>query len=85
MLWETPEGEIREEQTQDQQDRIIWIDTSAMVVDERTKAKKSDTLIKLLRTRELNICATDKSILLQIRKSKLKQQKKLDADANWHD
>ena len=76
LLWETAEGDLRETQTVDQPDRIIWIDTSIMPVDCMTKAMKSDLLINLISTGEFNIIPTDASILLKMKKQKRKQELK---------
>ena len=47
-----------------------------MVVDCLTKAMKPDVIFRLLDSGKLNIRATDESVLLKMRKQKLKQQAK---------
>ena len=76
LLWEDQNGDLRDELSDDQPDNIIWIDTSAMPVDCMTKAMKPDTLHRLLETGVLDLEPTDESVLLKLRKAKLKREAK---------
>ena len=81
LIWENQDGSVKDELTKEQPDRVIWIDTSAMIVDCMTKRMKPDLLIKFLNSGILDIRATEESVLLKMKKQKLKVARKAASDS----
>ena len=48
MLWEDPKGRPKDDLTEQQVDKIRWIDTSTMLADPLTKLMKADRLVTAL-------------------------------------
>ena len=75
-LWEDPSGRPKDDITEDQIDKIRWIDTSTMLADPLTKLMKSDRLRDALVSSTVDLTPTTQS---QIAKwMKQKQRRKLD-------
>ena len=70
IISQTDEPEMRQHAALDQPDIIRWIDISAMLCDSLTKAMKADPLLKAMKDDELNLTATDASIIQKMKKQK---------------
>ena len=72
-LWEYPDGSLKDYVTEDEHDRIRWIDTSTMLCDPLTKAGGktfADRLINCMQSGDLDLTPTVES---QMRKMKQKK------------
>ena len=84
-LWEYPDGTLKDYITEDQHDKIRWIDTSTMLCDPLTKAGPkgfADRLINSLTTGELSLDATVESQMKKLRQQKIRQDKALGKTAS---
>jgi len=81
MLWEKADGTNLDELLPEKaaENAVRWIDTSCMVVDCLTKRMKPDVMLKLIASGRLNLKATPESVLLKMRKKKLREAKKQEA------
>ena len=77
MLWEKADGTNLDELLPDDiaENAIRWIDTSCMVVDCLTKRNKLDVMLELMKNGRLNLRPTPESVLLKMRKQKLRKAK----------
>ena len=64
----------------DQQDKVMWIDTSAMLADPMTKEMKPDHLLDALRNGKLSFTATAESQITKMKKQKSRSKKEKDTD-----
>ena len=79
-IWEFPDGSIKDYITENQQDKIRWIDTSIMLCDPLTKSGSkgfADRLIKTMQTGHMTLEATEESQLRKLRQQKLRLDKVL--------
>ena len=77
-LWEYPDGSLKDYLSEDEHDRIRWIDTSTMLCDPLTKAggkNFADRLIKCMQTGELSLEATAESQMRKLKQQKGRQDK----------
>jgi hypothetical protein len=81
VLWEDTAGDPRDALEATDQDRIRWIDTSAMLADSLTKTMKCDRLRKFLDSGDMNLEATDESKLLKMKKQKARASATLKDEA----
>ena len=72
-IWEYPDGSLKDYVTEDQQDKIRWIDTSAMLCDPLTKAGPKGFEDRLTHTMQTGILSLEATVESQLKK--LKQQK----------
>ena len=75
ILWEDEFGNPKDDLGVDQTDKIIWIDTSAMLADPLTKVMKPTRLLEALETGRLTFEATAESQLTKLRKQKIRMKK----------
>ena len=79
-LWEFPDGSLKDYITEDEHDRIRWIDTSTMLCDPLTKAggkNFADRLINVMQSGDLSLEPTVES---QMRKMKQKKGRETKAE-----
>ena len=84
-LWEYPDGTLKDYLTDDQHDKIRWIDTSAMICDPLTKAgpsvkgteKFNQQLVQSMTTGILRLEASAESQLKKLSQQKARQAKAL--------
>ena len=76
LTWGKEDGTQYDElpKERDARSAIRWIDTSAMVVDCMTKKMKGDVLVRTFEG-TLDLRPTPESLLVKMRKQKLRQQK----------
>ena len=77
-LWEYPYGSLKDYLSEDEHDRIRWIDTSTMLCDPLTKAggkNFADRLINCMQTGELSLEATAESQMRKMKQQKGRQDK----------
>ena len=75
LLWEKPDGSLRENIDEDATDKLSWIDTSAMLVDCMTKRMRGDAMREFLQSGRLSLNATDKGILQKMKKKSAQARK----------
>ena len=73
-LWEDLAGDPKDNLSEDDPDRVRWIDTSAMVADPLTKRMKADRLVETLATGILSLEPTPESILAKMAKQKARKR-----------
>ena len=78
MLWEDPSGRPKDDLSEDQVDKIRWIDTSTMLADPLTKLMKSDRLVESLDKSYLDLTPTKASTLAKVMKRKQRSKSKTD-------
>ena len=79
-IWEFPDGSIKDYITENQNDKIRWIDTSIMLCDPLTKSGSkgfADKLIQTMQTGAMTLEATEESQLRKLRQQKLRLDKVL--------
>ena len=77
LLWEYPDGTQRDSLAQeDITDKILWIDTSAMLADCMTKKMSGSTMREFIQKGHFSLRASDESVLLKLRKQKGIRDKK---------
>ena len=79
-LWEDPSGRPKDDITEDQIDKIRWIDTSTMLCDPLTKAGSkgfADRLTDCMKTGEFSLEPTTESQMKKLRQQKLRQDRAL--------
>ena len=81
-LWEYPSGKPKDEITEDQNDKPLWIDTSTMLCDPLTKTGPknfSERLKKTMQSGWLDLTPTRESLLRKMQQQKARLQKAMDA------
>ena len=78
MLWEDPSGRPKDDLSEQQVDKIRWIDTSTMLADPLTKLMKSDRLMESLDKSYLDLTPTRASTLAKVMKRKQRSKSKTD-------
>ena len=76
MIWEDPYGRPKDDLTEQQIDKIRWIDTSTMLADPLTKLMKPDRLIESLDKSYLDLTPTRASTIAKIMKRKQRSKTK---------
>ena len=79
-VWENPDGSLKDYITEDQHDKIRWIDTSTMLCDPLTKAGSkgfADRLTDCMKTGEFSLEPTTESQMKKLRQQKLRQDRAL--------
>ena len=76
ILWEDWLGNPKDEITEDQCDKCIWIDTSTMIADPLTKAMKSDRLDQAMTSCWLDLEATAESQMSKLMKQQSRAKSK---------
>ena len=79
-VWEYPNGDLKDYITEDQHDKIRWIDTSTMICDPLTKAggpNFAQRLIETMQTGQLDLEATTESQIKKMKQQKIRQNKAL--------
>ena len=77
-LWEYPSGKPKDEITEEQCDKPIWIDTSTMICDPLTKGGSTnfaDRLRKTMQTGWLELTPTNDSLLRTMQQQRIRLQK----------
>ena len=85
ILWEDWLGNPKDEITEDQCDKCIWIDTSTMIADPLTKSMRTDRLDQAMSSCWLDLLPTVESqmakLMKQTNRAKSKEKpKKVDFD-----
>jgi hypothetical protein len=80
ILWNDENDDPKEDMSVDQQDKVMWIDTSAMLADPLTKEMKPDHLLDSLCNGKLSFTATAESQITKMKKQKSSSKKKKDTD-----
>ena len=78
VLWDDEDGNPKDIITQNQQDKVRWIDTSTMICDPLTKAgneKFCSRLVDTLKTGMLDLIPTVESTMKKMAQSKARQAK----------
>ena len=78
MLWEDPSGRPKDDLSEQQVDKIRWIDTSTMLADPLTKLMKPDRLVESLDKSYLDLTPTKASTLAKVMKRKQRSKSKTD-------
>ena len=68
MIWERSDGTQKDSLTEDQQDKVAWIDTSTMIADPLTKKMDCDRLLEAMKTNYLDLTPTAKSQMAKLMK-----------------
>ena len=79
-VWEYPDGSLKDYITEDQNDKIRWIDTSTMICDPLTKAGPkgfADRLIRCMTTGKISLEPTPESQLKKMKQQKAMMEKAL--------
>ena len=76
ILWEDWLGNPKDEITEDQCDKCIWIDTSTMIADPLTKAMKSDRLDQAMTSCWLDLEPTAESQMAKLMKQQSRAKSK---------
>ena len=79
-VWEYPDGSLKDYITEDQHDRIRWIDTSTMICDPLTKAGPkgfAERLTTTMSTGALSLEPTAESQMKKLKQQKARQDKAL--------
>ena len=79
LLWEGADGHLYEALEENKNDKILWIDTSAMAVDCMTKKMSGNKMRQLMSTGKLNLNATAESIIAKMKKQKANKVRRLAA------
>lgn len=75
VLWEDEHGDQKDSIEEDQQDKLIWIDTSAMLADPLTKGMKATRMLEALKSGVLDFEATDEAKMQKMLKQKQRAKK----------
>ena len=85
-IWEYPDGSLKDYITEEQNDKIQWIDTSTMICDPLTKAGPAgfaNRLIGCMQSGFLDLEPTPESQLKKMKQQKMRMEKALQkADLN---
>ena len=82
ILWEDWLGNPKDDLTEDQCDKCIWIDTSTMIADPLTKSMKSDRLDQAMVSCWLDLEPTAESQMAKLMKQQSQaKSKKVDFDS----
>lgn len=65
-------------------DKVIWVDTSAMVVDFFTKRMSNEKMRSFMKFGILDLRATDEGILLKMKKQYSARSKRVDKALSWY-
>ena len=79
-IWEHTDGSLKDYITEDQNDKIQWIDTSTMICDSLTKAGPAgfaNRLIKCMQSSYLDLEPTAESTLKKMKQQKMRMEKAL--------
>ena len=79
-IWEYPDGSLKDYITEDQNDKIQWIDTSTMICDPLTKAGPAgfaNRLIKCMQSGFMDLEPTPESQLKKMKQQKMRMEKAL--------
>ena len=80
ILWNDENDDPKDDISIDQNDKVMWIDTSAMLADPLTKEMKPDHLLNALSTGELSFKATAESQITKLKKKQKSRSKKAAAE-----
>ena len=81
MIWEDPFGRPKDDLTEQQIDKIRWIDTSTMIADPLTKGMESERLLECMETNVLDLQPTAESAMIKMAKQ-AQRKKKAEAKDN---
>ena len=76
LLWENPDGTLKEQLEDNQHDKVRWIDTSTMIADPLTKQMKPTRLIKCLQSGTLSLEPTKEAQMSKLMKKAQRAAKK---------
>jgi hypothetical protein len=75
-LWEDARHDPIDSLSEEDFDKVRWIDTSTMLADPLTKNMKSDRLLEFLRTGVIDLTPTAASVISKMMKQKQRQKVK---------
>ena len=87
-LWEFPDGSLKDYITEEQHDKIRWIDTSTMLCDPLTKAGSKNFALRLtecMQSGDLSLEPTEESQLKKLRQQKARMQKAMEKSTDDFD
>ena len=76
LLWENPDGTLKEQLEDNQHDKVRWIDTSTMIADPLTKKMKPTRLIECLQSGILSLELTKEAQMSKLMKKAQRAAKK---------
>ena len=78
MLWENLNGCPKDDLTEQQFDKVRWIDTSTMLADPLTKSMKADRLVAALDKSQIDLTPTAASTIAKMVKQKQRRKTRED-------